>query len=70
MCLLLKHLIANGLESLMSLSKIGLKIMSEQDISKDGMIKNVSDTMLNNYGNANNGMLALVDEEERDEDLI
>ena len=40
------------------------------DISKDNMIKSVSDAMLDNWGDTANGMLALIDEEGTDEDAV
>ena len=65
---LLKHSISNGLEILVSLSKIELRSMCVElkfhdvvDISKDDMIKSVSDEMNNNYGGITNGTFTLIE---------
>ena len=70
----MKHLIANGLEFLMSTSKTELKSMSHAfslpygyDTSKDDIIKNISNVMLDVFGDTSNGVLALIEEEERNE---
>ena len=76
-CVLLKHLIANGLENMMSTSKTELKSMSaalslpcRHGVSKDDMIKNVSNVMLDVHGDTSNGALAVIEEEERNEGEI
>ena len=76
-CVWLKHLIANGLENMMSLSKTELKSMSPalmlpygQDLSKDDMIMNVLNLMLWAHGDTSNGVLAVIDEEERNADVF
>ena len=73
-CVLLKHLIANDIEHLMSASKTDLKSMSNAlslpcglGVSKDDMITNVSNVMLDMFGDTSNGVLALIEEEERNE---
>ena len=73
-CALLKYLVANGLEFLMSASKTELKSMSDalslphgHGVSKDDMITNVSNVTLDVYGDISNGVLALIEEEERNE---
>ena len=76
-CVLLKNLIENGLENLISLPTYELRSMclklqfpDTQIMSKDMMIKRVSDTMLGvNYDTAS-GVLALIDKEEKEESLI
>lgn len=74
---LLKPLIANGLESLVSLSKTELRSACSElkshdaaDTSEDDIIKSVSGMFLNNYGDTTNGMISLIDEEMRDEDAV
>ena len=71
---MLKHLIENDLEHLMSVSKTDLKSMSDAlslphglGVSKDDMITNVSNVMLDVFGDTSNGVLALIEEEERNE---
>ena len=73
-CVLLKHLIANGLETMMSASKTELKSMSAalslpcgHGASKDDMIRNVSNVMLDVYGDTSEGALALTEEGEMNE---
>lgn len=73
----LNHLISNSLESLMSASKTEFKAMlaalslqCEHGMSKDGMIKNVSNAMLDVFGDTLNRVLALIEEEERNEGVI
>ena len=58
----------------MSTSKTELKLMSHafslpygHDISKDDMIKNISNVMLDVFGDTSNRVLALIEEEERNE---
>ena len=70
-CVLLKKLIAGGLEKLIALSKIDLRLMCTQltlpdcsSITKDCLIKSVSDVMLGDYGVTTNGMLAQIDNED------
>ena len=70
-CVLLKYLIANGLENLMSLSKTKLKLMSSaltfpygQDISKDDMIMHISNVMFVAHGDTSHGALTVIEEEE------
>ena len=66
----MKHLIVNGLEKLFSLAKTELKSMcadfklSILNVSKDDIIKNVSDSMLNNSGDATSDMFESIEEEE------
>ena len=76
-CVMLKHLIENELETLTSLSKtelrsmcVELKLPDIKDMSKDNMIKSVSDAMLGIHGDTAIDVLALIDEEESDESLI
>lgn len=73
-CALLKHLIANDLEHLISASKTDLKSMPNAlslphglGVSKDNMIANVSNVMLDVVGETSNGVLALIEEEEKNE---
>ena len=69
-CVLLKHLIANGLENLFALSKTELKSMCADlkfpilNVSKDDMIKNVSDSMQNNSGDTTSDILESIEGEE------
>jgi len=70
-CVLLKKLIAGGLEKLITLSKIDLRLMCTQltlpdcsSITKDCLIKSVSDVTLGDYGVTTNGMLAQIDNED------
>ena len=62
----------NGLENLILLSKTELRsicaeilLLDTEDIWKDNMIKIVSDAILNDHGDATNGILTLIDEEGR-----
>ena len=71
--LLLKYLIANILEILVSLSKIELrhvcaelKLLDIADISKHETIESMSDAMIKNYGDITNDTLELINEEGRD----
>ena len=57
---------------MITLSKIDLKSVSAKltlpygkDISKDDIIKNVSDVILDVHGHTSTGVLALIEEEER-----
>ena len=76
-CVLLKFLIENNLECMISLSKMELKSMSSaltlpfgEGITKDDMIRNVSDVLLGIFGDMSNGVLALIEEEESELDLM
>ena len=76
-CILLKHLTANDLENLMPLSKIELRsvpstltLPCRQDMSKDVVIRNVSNAMLGACGDVSNGVLAAIEEEERNADVF
>lgn len=69
-CALLKHLIANDLEQLISASKTDLKSMPNAlslphglGVSKDDIITNVSNVMLDVVGETSNGVLPLIEEE-------
>ena len=76
-CVLLKFLIENNLEHMISLSKMELKSMSSaltlpfgEGITKDDMIRNVSDVLLGIFGDMSNGVLTLIEEEESELDLM
>ena len=76
-CTLLKHLIENGLEILIFLSKTELKSISSAlslpftpDTSKDDMILNVSDVMLDVHGDKSNGVISVIKDEERNLDEV
>lgn len=63
-CALLKHLNANSLERLMTLSKIDLKSVSaalslpcRHNISKDDIIKNISNVILDVHRDTAGGVL-------------
>ena len=67
----------SGLESLVMLSKLELrstpaeiKLPGVVETSKNDMIKSVSGAILNNDGDTTNGILALIDEEGKDEDTV
>ena len=67
-CELLKHLIENGLEILISLSKTELKSMSSTlslpctpDISKDDIIQDFFNVMLEVCGDTSNNVLAMIE---------
>ena len=64
-------------EKLMSLSKTALRPIPDdltfpfgQETFKNYLIKNTSNIMLKNHGNAANGTLSLTDEEERSKSVI
>ena len=67
-CTLLKKLITCGLQNLMSLSKTELKSMSLQlslthstDTSKDELITNISNAIIDTQPDTSNQMLVLID---------
>ena len=69
-CILLQFLIENSLEHMISLSKTELKSMLSaltlpfgEGISKDDMIRNVSDVLLGVFGDTSNGVLTVIEEE-------
>ena len=73
-CVMLKHLIENDLENLMSLSKtelrsmcVELKLPDAKDMPKDHMIQIVSDAMLGIHGDTASDLIAFIDEEDSDE---
>ena len=68
---LLKKLICYGLEKIISLSKTSLKSMSADftltfgvDISKDDLIENISNAMINNHNDTVDQIVASIEEEE------
>ena len=73
-CTLLKKLITCGLQNLMSLSKTELKSMSLQlslthsaDTSKDELITNISNVLIDNQADTSNQMLDIIDNENDNE---
>ena len=69
-CALLKCLMSKGFDILMPSAKTALKEMSVDltlpfgsEMSKDEMIKNVSDVMLNDYGDTYNVKLSTLEKE-------
>ena len=76
-CVFLKKLISCGFENLMSMSKTDLRQMSANltlpfgaDVSKDDLIANISNVMINNHNDTIEDALALVEKEDGFEDLI
>ena len=73
----IKKNICYGLEKLFSVAKIELRLISSElilpfgaDISKDDLIENTSNVMINEEESAIDLMLALIEKEEEDEGLI
>ena len=76
-CVLLKKLISHGFENLMSMSKTDLRQMSanltlpfDANISRDDLIMNISNVMINNHNDTIEDILELVEKEDGFEDLI
>ena len=76
-CLLLKKLMCHGLENLFLLSKPKLrsmlnelKLTSGVDIVKDDLIVNTCNVMVGDNNDTAECMLSLIEDEERNEDVI
>ena len=76
-CLLLKRLMHHGLENLILLSKTKLRSMSNElklpsgaDIVKDDLIVNTCNVMVGDENDTVESTLRLIEEEERNEDVI
>ena len=73
----IKKIVSNGLENLVSVSKTELTSMCDDlkfpfgsEISKDNLIENASDTMINNNNEIADETLSLIEMKEENEGLI
>ena len=73
----IKKIVSNCLENLVSVSKPELTSMCDDlkfpfgsEISKDSLIKNASDTMINNHSEMADQTLSLIEMKEGNEGLI
>ena len=73
----IKKLIYYDIENLFSVTKKGFRSISDEltlpfgaDISKEDLIKNISNVMINEEENSMYLILALIEKEEEDKDVI